>query len=248
MASRAGCARGPASWLGVMAWAMLVTCKGWAAGPTAEEVFAQTGARGALFVAVGESAELAVGLASAGPVLVHLLAARRAAAAAREGLAASGAHGQVRVSELDGTGRLAVADGLAAAVVADLDAHPRLAEGEVLRILRPSGKGWVKKGGVWQVVEKPRPDDIDDWPQYFDDGAGSDLSQELRAGPAHGLQWEAGPHHTTKIGVRVVGSVWVGVDQAGLVARHAFSGLPPWRRDVVATDGTIACFGAAAEQ
>ena len=105
-----------------------------------------------------------------------------------------------------------------------------------------------RRAGGWQVVEKPRPDDIDDWPQYFDDGAGSDLSQELRAGPAHGLQWEAGPHHTTKIGVRVVGSVWLGVEQAGLVARHAFSGLPPWRRDVVATDGTIGCFGAAAEQ
>jgi len=219
---------------------LLLACTGWAGAPTPQAVLDQTGVRRGLFAIIGDSGELGIGLARAEPILVHVLAPPQAVAGIRAKLAAAGVHGQVTVAECDGKGRLPLAEGLAAVLVADLDALEQVSEAEVLRVLRPQGKAWMKKGGTWTAIEKPRPKDIDDWPQYFHDAANSDLSQDLRAGPARGLQWEAGPHHTTKIGVRVVGDTWLGVDQAGLVARDAFSGLPRWRRDDIDIDNRYA--------
>ncbi len=201
-----------------------------AAELTAGDVFAQTDQRRGLFVLVDPSVDLALELAQSQSILVHLLVANRNAEDIRRQLADRGVHGQVTVAEREEDRPMPLADNLAAVVVADLDRPGTPDRSELLRILRPEGKALIREAGQWRTLEKDRPGDTDDWAQYFHDGAGSDLSQDRRAGPANGLQWEAGPHHTTKIGVRVIGNTWLGVDAAGLVGRDAYNGLPRWRR------------------
>ncbi len=206
-----------------------------ASAQTAGEVFERTQARRGLIVLAGPGPDLAVALAKAEPVVVLLLVPPGDVDAARRRLAAAGVHGQATAAPLDAAGRLPLADNLAAAVIADA-----VAEAEVMRVLRPLGRALVGRGGAGKVLVKPRPGDIDDWPQYFHDAAMSDLSKDMQAGPAHGLQWQAGPLHKTKIGVRVVGDTWLGVDAGGLVARDAWSGLPRWRRKDIDIDNRYA--------
>ncbi len=60
----------------------------------------------------------------------------------------------------------------------------------------------------------------------------TDRSNDTLAGPAQGIQWLGGDNslEPAKMGVRVVGSLIVHVDQGGAVARDTYSGLPVWRR------------------
>ncbi|MFM2091532.1 MAG: hypothetical protein RLZZ127_2021, partial [Planctomycetota bacterium] len=106
---------------------------------------------------------------------------------------------------------------------------------ELLRVLQPDGRLYLRQGGAWTVEVKPRPATIDDWGQYHYDASGSSVSRDQVAGPAHGLQWTAGPQFAGTEGILISGGVCV--TQAGdknhqqtLVARDAWSGLPLWRR------------------
>ncbi|MCY3019338.1 MAG: PQQ-binding-like beta-propeller repeat protein, partial [Planctomycetota bacterium] len=186
--------------------------------------------RGLIVHVCAEDGSLAEALAKANPVVVFALASNAAGEARlRERFAAAGIHGQATAGTLLDGNRLPLNDDLAALLVADLDASG-VRRDEALRVVRPFGKAYLKEGGKWQVVDKPRPAELDDWPQYFHDGAMSDLSADKRAGPARGLRWEAGPSTTHSLGVRVMRDVWVSADDGGIVARDAFSGLPLWRR------------------
>jgi len=207
--------------------------------PDAKAVFAATHARRGLIVHVGaQDGALAIALAQAEAVVVLAVAADATTEAVlRERLVAAGVHGQATATS-PSVGRLPLVDDTAAAVVADLDAALGVSRDELLRVLRPQGKAWLKQGGSWQVIEKPRPADIDDWGQYHHDAAMSDCSADRRAGPAYGLQWASGPQAVHSHGVRVSGAVCLMLDGApdgvraeALIARDAWSGLPLWRRD-----------------
>ncbi|MDP6524852.1 MAG: PQQ-binding-like beta-propeller repeat protein [Kiritimatiellia bacterium] len=196
---------------------------------TPGDIFTASGIRRGLFVLMDDDAGLAVELATAEPVLVFVIAPEEKVDSIRAQIVGNGLHGRITVSSQE-RGRLPLIDNLAAVVVAY--ENPKPDRTELMRILRPLGQLCIGSGGKWAVTEKPRPEGMDDWPQYFHDAAMTDLSGDLLAGPAQGIQWLAGDNsiQPAKLSVRVVGSLVVHVDERGVVARDAYSGLPIWRR------------------
>jgi len=231
----------------LVSWAIaLFLSAGWpraASGvePDGAEVLARVGVRRGLLVHVGATdGSLAIAVAKAEPIVALAVTADEVAAQVVRGrLVAAGVHGQVTATALD-KGRIPLADDSAAVVVCDFDAKPGVSREELLRVLHPQGLAWLRQGGSWQKVEKPRPADIDDWGHYHHDAAMSDVSGDRKAGPAYGLQWVAGPQvgGESANGVRVAGDVLVQSDgskatdggEPALIARDAWSGLPLWRR------------------
>ncbi len=203
-----------------------------AAAPAADVVLNATGIRHGLVVHVSASdAGLAEALAKHDALLIHVLAPDAATELQlRQRLVQAGVHGQVTAGRLGADAAVPLADNVASIVVADLDAAKAVKREELLRVLRPLGKAYLQRAGQWSVVTKPRPPDTDDWPQYYHDAAMSDLSADRVAGPARGLQWQAGPQDTHSDGVRVIDDLVLGHDAQGLWARDAFSGLPLWKR------------------
>jgi hypothetical protein len=211
------------------------------AEPRADDVLSGVGVRRGLLVHVGVTdGSLDIALAKAEPMVVLAVTADEAAAQTlRDKLVAAGVHGQVTAAAVVAE-RIPLADDLAAVVVCDLDAQPGVTREELLRVLHPQGSVWLRQGGSWQKVQKPRPADIDDWGQYHHDAAMSDVSSDRKVGPAYGIQWVSGPQVAADSanGVRVAGSLLVQVDgspttdggELALIARDAWSGLPLWRR------------------
>ncbi len=197
----------------------------------AEDVFEVSGNRRGLFVVVGDDAKLALELASAEPVIMFVVTAPEKLEETRKRIVEAGLHGRVTAAT-HADGRLPLIDNLAALVVADLDTLPQVKREECLRVVRPRGKLLTKRGGRWGATEKPRPEGVDDWPQYHHDAAMTDRSDDMLAGPAEGIQWLAGDNsiQPAKMGARVVGSLILHVDERGVAARDAYSGLPVWRR------------------
>ncbi|GDY12903.1 hypothetical protein LBMAG53_17810 [Planctomycetota bacterium] len=189
-----------------------------------------------LVVLLGTSdAEAALALAKAAPVVVHSVAADAVGEERlRTQFVAAGVHGQVTAGRLGADGRVALVDALASAVVADLDANPKLSREEALRILRPLGTAQLKVGGTWNTLVKPRPVEHDDWAQYYHDGAMSEQSKDTAAGPAQGLQWVS-PRSNPNQGVCIIRDLVIRQEAQGLVARDAFNGLPVWRRPDLAS-------------
>jgi len=196
-----------------------------------DDVFELSGIRRGLFVVVDRDPKLALDLASAEPVVVLAITNPDRVEETRERVAATGLHGRVTVSA-HANGRLPLIDSVATVAVADLDALPQIKRDECLRVLRPMGKLLLRQGGRRLATDKPRLEGVDDWPQYHHDAAMTDRSDDLLAGPAEGIQWLAGDNsiQPAKMGVRVVGSLIVHVDERGVAARDAYSGLPVWRR------------------
>jgi outer membrane protein assembly factor BamB len=202
-----------------------------AAEPSADELLQAVGMKHGLVVQVGATdGLLAETLAKSETLLVQVLVADATAEARlRQHFVKVGVHGQATVGRWSAAGSLPLADQVASIVVADLN-ETKLTQEELLRVLRPLGKGYFKSGGKWSVVAKPRLNDLDDWAQYYHDAAMTDLSADRVAGPARGLQWQTGPQDTHSDGVRVIDDLVIGHDADGLWARDAFNGLPLWRR------------------
>ncbi|MBL8795835.1 MAG: PQQ-binding-like beta-propeller repeat protein [Planctomycetia bacterium] len=211
---------------------LLVGLPSRSAEPAAEDLLRAVGCHHGLVVHIGATdGSLAESLVKQHPVLVHVLAADAAAEARlRRRFVTAGVHGQATAGRLMADIPLPLGDEVASVVVADLDATRGLNREEILRLLRPLGKAYLKAGGRWQAVSKPRSRDVDDWAQYYHDAATSDLSTDKIAGPARGLQWQIGPQDTHSDGVRVIGDLVIGHDTQGLWARDAFNGLPLWRQ------------------
>ena len=203
-----------------------------AAEPTAEAMLNATGIRHGLVVHVGASdGGLAEALAQKEQVLVHALALDATTEVQlRQRFVKAGIHGQATAGRIGTDATLPLGDNIASLIVADLGVVQVVKREELLRVLRPLGKAYLASGGQWSVITKPRPTDTDDWAQYYHDAAMSDLSADRVAGPARGLQWQAGPQDTHSDGVRVIDDLVIGHDAQGLWARDAFSGLPLWKR------------------
>ena len=151
------------------------------ATPTADEIFQQANIRRGLVVVIDDDADLGIALAKAEPLVVHVLLASAATPAARARIVDANLHGQVTVSEWE-EGPLPLIENLAALVVVDLEREPKIEREELLRVVRPGGKLLAKQDGRWSVVEKPRPEGVDDWPQYHYNAAMTDRSGDLLPG------------------------------------------------------------------
>jgi len=219
--------------LAILAMAMTeaLTPDAFAQSNKADLLYEKANLRRGLVIVVGEDVELATSLATNEPVVVFLAAPPPMVDALRSEIIATGLHGRVTVGAFDGK-RLPLIDNLASIVIADGTENRNALEKEYLRVLRPRGKLMLTGSGVLRSKEKPLPKGADDWPQYHYDASMTDRSNDLLAGPAQGIQWLAGDNslNPAKMGVRVVGSLIVQVEDRGVVVRDAYSGLPVWRR------------------
>jgi len=240
------------SWQSVAALAVVLVC-GTAATAVADSPEAQArailqaaGVQGGLVVHVGcGDGRLTAALRAGEAYLVHGLDADPSAVEkARAAIRAQGRYGPVSVALFDGK-RLPYADNLVDLVVAeDLGGVPMA---EVLRVLAPEGVAYV--GGKKTV--KPRPKDIDDWPQYLHGADNNAVAHDTVVGPPRHLQWVTTPtwsrsHMAISTVVSMVtagGRLFTIEDRAtpenpflpgrfALVARGAFNGLVLWRREL----------------
>ncbi len=210
----------------------------------AADILETAGVRGGLVVHLGcGDGRLTAALRAGDAYLVHGLDTdpanvRKARAAIRE----RGACGPVSADTFDGR-HLPYVDNLVNLLVADdLGGVPMA---EVMRVLAPGGVALV--GGKKTV--KPRPSEIDEWPQYLHGPDNNAVARDAVVGPPRHVQWVTDPrwsrsHMAIPTVVSMVssgGRLFTIEDRAtvenpflpgrwSLVARDAFNGLVLWRQ------------------
>ena len=242
-----------------------------AAAPAAAEILEATGVRAGVCVHLdcGDGGFLA-DLARGGKFLAHGLCSDPAtASSARRRLASEGLLGLGNVEALAG-GRLPYADNLVNLLVAE--DYPKLegqglSIAEIVRVLCPNGAACLglapeqqqalekqlpppsvakarfeQKGKFWLVLEKRRPEGLDDWTHWNHAPDGNLVSRDTVLERPNQIQWIAGEHWENCHGLFVPGAgVPSGVRSAngrnyyimsGLVARDAFNGVMLWHRRI----------------
>ena len=160
-----------------------------------ERVLKESGVGGGLVAVVGcENPALLAGLrTSEAFTVVGLDTDPASIEKAREFLSAKKSHGPVTVVRWNGK-TLPFTDNLVNLLVVAGSEPPRA---EMERVLAPGGVAVFlnqpseTKNRKWV---KPRPAEIDDWPQYLYDASNNALSKDTVVGPPKGLQWWAGPY------------------------------------------------------
>ena len=215
----------------------------------AERILRDTGVRGGLIVHLGcGEGRLTAALHTGDGDVVHGLDADpENVAKARATIRERGACGPVSVDTFDGS-RLPYVDNLVNLVVAETLAGVPM--DEVLRVLAPEGVAYVRQGGDWKKTVKPRPEAMDDWPQYLHGPDNNAVARDAVVGPPRHLQWVTAPrwsrsHMSIPSVVSMVssgGRLFTIEDRAtvenpflpgrwSLVARDAFNGLVLWRHE-----------------
>ncbi|MCD6304218.1 MAG: class I SAM-dependent methyltransferase, partial [Planctomycetes bacterium] len=109
---------------------------------------------------------------------------------ARRYIQSLGLYGPVSVDRLRGE-RLPYAENLVDLVVAT--APPDVPAAEIMRVLRPGGAAYVRRGGRWEMTVKPRPADIDDWTHFLHSADNNAVARDTVVGPPRRMHWLAGP-------------------------------------------------------
>jgi len=204
---------------------------------------------GGLAVHIGcGQGELAVALArSRRWVVLGLDDDAAALQVARRKIAAADLCGRVVVDHL--RGRLPLVDNVVNLLV--VERSEQVARDELLRVLAPGGVALLRAGDRWQKIEKPWPDDVDQWTHYLHDSSGNAVANDQRVGPPRAMQWLADPlwaryHHTLASVSSVVsagGRLFAIIDDAPsasidvpgrwwLVCRDAFNGILLWKKPI----------------
>ena len=153
--------------------------------------------------------------------------------------------GRVNVSVYDGT-NLPLIDNTVNTII--VSKGEKIDRKEILRVLVPKGRATLADGSI---ITKPRPKDIDEWPQYLHDSGNNAVAADSKVGPPNHLQWRAGPrwsrHHDHMSSISAVvtagGKIYTILDEGSpatillppvwkLVARDAFNGLRLWDRSI----------------
>lgn len=220
-------------------------------GVLARRILADTGVRGGLVVHVGcGDGELTAALRFGERYVVHGLEVDEASVErARSQIDSLGLYGPVSVGRFDGR-RLPYADRLVNLVVSeDLGS---VSMEEVLRVLAPGGVAYIQRGGSWERVDCPWPEEIDEWTHWLHDASGNPVAQDTEVGPPREMQWfakplwsrshEKSPSLTGMVSAK--GRLFYISDEAPasvggplpdkwrLVARDAFSGVVLWKQPV----------------
>ena len=217
---------------------------------TAEQILASAGVHGGLIVHVGcGDGKLTAAFAAGDGFLVHGLDVDpNRVAAARQHLKSLGAYGQVAVETFRGD-RLPYVDNLVNLVVSeDLG---RLPMGEVVRVLRPEGVAYVKQGGQWEKIVKPRPGEIDEWTHFLHGPDNNAVGHDSVVDVPRRLQWLGRPKFaraheqlaSLSACVTTGGRLFYIIDDTPradirfpsrwfLVARDAFNGVVLWKRPI----------------
>lgn len=111
-------------------------------------------------------------------------------------------------------------------------------DADLLRVLAPEGRAWIRRDGAWRESKKPRPAGFDEWTHARHGADGNMVSKDLAVEAPAGIRWIAGPPQDDG------GRKWyydhilvsargrnIYITDEGLVARDAANGLLLWRRD-----------------
>ena len=217
---------------------------------SASQILDTTGVQGGLIVHVGcGDGELTAALrANDSYVVQGLDSDPENVAAARRHVQSLGLYGPVSIEQQSGD-RLPYIDNSVNLVVSEeLGGVP---DSEVMRVLVPDGMAYVKSGGRWAKVMKPRPQEIDEWTHYLHDPSNNAVAHDSVIEPVGRYQWVAGPRysrqhdHMSSVSAVVSskGRVFYIFDEAPrasiltppkwqLIARDAFNGTLLWKRKI----------------
>jgi outer membrane protein assembly factor BamB len=211
--------------------------------PQAQAVLGQLESnRGICAVLEDREAELAIELARTTDLTLYVQMADGAnVQAARLSADAAGLLNR-RVYVEQGTGRrIHLADNLVDAVVVCDDSRADVAEEEILRILRPGGKGLMGS----KVIVKPFPEGVDDWSHPYHGPDNNPQSKDLVARAPYLTQFLAEPWYcpmpevTVASGGRVFKAFgsrafrrpqWPMLNK--LIALNGYNGTMLWQRDL----------------
>ncbi len=163
----------------------------------------------------------------------------------REALVAAGVHGTISVG-LWQSGTLPFIDNFVNLLI--VERAEAVSREEVLRVLAPAGTAILGS----EVLVKPRPATLDDWPHQLYDASGNAVSKDKALQPPlQHLQWVGGPrwsrHHDKMSSVSACvsgdGKVFYIFDEGStftpylpcdwtLTARDAFNGVVLWKRPI----------------
>ncbi len=228
----------------------IVILTAWLAAAGAPARAQETNLQGGLVVHLGcGEGQLTPSLRARDGIIVHALDRNEAnVAKARARLRAAGLYGPVSVDRLEGA-RLPYLDNMVNLLVVE-DASG-ISREEMLRVLVPFGKARLAKGGEWEEIVKPWPDDRDEWTHWLHGPGNNAVSRDRRVGISRNLQWIASPlwgrHHNLLPSVSAMvtarGRLFTIIDEGpismkgvpdrwALVARDAFNGLFLWKRPI----------------
>ncbi len=218
----------------------------------AREIIAQSKCAGGVVVHVhGADTSLLQSMRQESPTLLgHLLVAQEADAQdAREKLVEAGAHGKINVGVWQ-SGTLPLIDNFVNILI--VERADAVSRDEVLRVLVPEGTAFLGS----EMLVKPRPETMDDWPMQLYDASGNAVSKDKALKPPlEHMQWIGGPrwsrHHDKMSSVSACVSgdekVFYIFDEGStyspylpchwkLIARDAFNGVVLWKQPI---DGWI---------
>jgi len=237
----------------------LVSSRSWDAIMTASDL------RPGLAICVGADDGIGVLRLAADPRFKLVQGLSRDPTVGRAQLLAQEMLGRVTIIAWKDPKHLPYADDMVDLLVAE---DPALELREAWRVVAPYGSLVVpasqapsdlagvtpQKIGAWAQFVKPYPADMDEWPQYGHDAAGTWRSRDQRVGPPNALRWIQSPDWTLDVAqprpfVTAKGRTFCYYpDYQRLVARNAFNGLLEWEIpllhentpkniDVLSTDG-----------
>lgn len=221
------------------------------AAADAAELKNEAGVSAGFFVHVGATdGALAAALRDRDSVQVHALVTDPdRLQAVRDDIRAAGVYGDVSAVHFAG-GALPYVDNLVNLLVAE--AGSDVDESEIVRVLVPEGVALLKQNdGTWKRIQKPRPDNIDEWSHYLHDASGNAVAHDDVVGPPRHLQWVGSPrwsrHHDRMASMSALvstgGRMFYIMDEGSrvsiqlppkwkLIARDAFNGMVLWKRDI----------------
>ena len=233
---------------------------GAAAEPSAKDILEATGVKGGLVVHLGcGDGRLTAALHASDAYLVHGLDPDPAnVQKARTHIKSLRLYGRVAIDRFIGN-TLPYADNLVNLVVCERPSPvPRA---EMMRVLAPGGVAYLREGGKWTKVIKPRPKELDEWTHALHGPDNNAVAKDSVVGPPRHLQWVADPKwarshdQLASIGVVVTsgGRLFYIVDEGPtafvalpprwrLVARDAFSGVLLWKRPIAPWEGHLRHF------
>lgn len=159
-----------------------------------------------------------------------------------------GSYGQVSVEQLHGR-RLPYADNLINVIIAE---KPEMVpQSEIMRVLCPLGRAYIKSGTSWKEIVKPWPNDMDQWTDFLHDADNNAVSADTNIGAPRSLRWIAPPRWgrsheemaSMSTAVSSNGRIFFINDNAPLesirfpsnwtlIARDAFNGVKLWEKPI----------------
>ena len=214
----------------------------------AKTILGNAGVEGGLIVHVNcGDGRLAAALKTSDSMVVHGLDADATVVArARSCLRTAGYGEAVTVDTFDGE-HLPYTDDLVNLLV--VSCPSTVSAKEMSRVLSPGGVAYILNGDKHRKLEKPWPDNIDEWTHYLHSPGNNAVAQDTAVGPPRHMQWLGGPrwsrnHHklcSISSVVTTGGRLFYIMDEApaanitlpgewSIVARDAFNGVELWRK------------------